>query len=192
MATFSELRQQQEVLLGAQHDKETAGVESTSAKRRHERASFITQGIAKWFAQRPMFESIEVTTAFDRDEISDHWFNGSITVYGPKREADFEASRGLEDFKYKIVPGYINASSWQAGSHDCTVLEVQQELQHRLRMMEMAIACLNQRNQVCLEWGEVANPMFKVREQERALNVYREREREQIKKEQDRKAKKSA
>lgn len=194
---FSEVRKQQEVLAGAQFDKDSVNIAFPNEHRRNvARASFIKDEIAKWFVTVPLYESISVQSYPTHDEIRDEWFNGSITVYAPKRDVDWHASTGLDKFKYKIVPGYINASSWQAGSNDVPTQQVQQELQHRLWMMGLAIDCLNARNQLCLEWEPVQNPMRQVLYLQEQLDRYVERERVEIQKQNEkidaRKAKKSA
>ena len=208
MATFSELKQRQKELLSNEFDESTKDIKyPTEANRRSERRRFVEAGITRWFAQRQMFESIEVVSTVGFDEIRDEWFNGSITVYGPSRQIDWEATKSLEKKcdgcvaglahqcearpVYKIVPGYINASSWQAGTSGSSVLDVQQELRHRLRMMEIAITCLNQRNVTCLEWVDMENPMATLLAVQSQLARYQEREREETKKAQVRKVKKS-
>jgi hypothetical protein len=121
----------------------------------------------QWFAVQPLYASITVRSDTNSDEIRDEWFNGSITVYGPHREFDYAAQRAAGDITkacYRIQPGYVNASSWSAGTGNASAAATRQELQHRMKMMEMAVSCLNRRNELCLEWEVVENPFEKARE----------------------------
>ena len=106
-------------------------------------------------------------------------------MYGPERD--------WMDGK-RIVPGYLNASSWSAGKHGATVAHVRQEMEHRLKMMEIALELLNEYNQVVLDWETIENP-FRTHEYEKnELERYRaeaKRQREEAnKKAQEKEAKK--
>lgn len=159
----------------------------TDRQRRENRKEFISRQIDTWFCQQPDGCSIFTTHSDTSDEVRDAYYYGTITVYGPSRQPDFEASRAANKQVYKIVPGYINASSWCAGSGTADVFHTTRELKHRLRMMQMALDLLNKRNELCLEWERVESPWELAEECKRR----REQEKNQLAQQQEAKAKKA-
>lgn len=176
--------------------------ELPEGRARHEKMVRFVRAIeADWFETTPLYASINIRHNSDDDEIRDQWFGGTINVYGPKREMDWEATRAIKDsekvadpFKavYRIVPGYINASSWEAGNYNSTTASTRREMLHRMQMMAIAIELLNKKNQVCLDWEDIDNPFKLVISQAEELKRYRDAEKvrreQEAKKVSDRKA----
>jgi hypothetical protein len=128
--------------------------------QRERSRQYVTAQVEAWFRTQADNCSVVVFRSEDRDEIRDIYYGGSITVYGPKRQPDWQASREQDKQVYKIVPGQINASSWTAGCGDSesSVFHTTRELKHRMRMMQIALDLLNKRNELCLEWDAVESP----------------------------------
>jgi len=151
----------------------------------------MNNAVEAWFKTLPYYTSITVRSEIDYDEIRDEHFGGSITVYGPRRECDWEKTREQQTDIYKIVPGYIGGSSWQAGQHGTSAEDTKQELAHRMKMMEIAIRQLNRRNQLCLDWKEAENPMEKLERVEKSLQEKENRLAEYKQKAEERKARRA-
>jgi len=124
----------------------------------------VDEKAEEWAFNLPLFETITVDYAEKQVEIRDEYFNGSITVYGPSRRMDYAKTRLEGRDCYRITPGYVSASSWCAGTHDCTIEYVQREMLHRQRMMELAMHELNRLNELVLDWQYLREP-FEDREE---------------------------
>jgi uncharacterized small protein (DUF1192 family) len=157
--------------------KETMSREDRDALR-----AFVGHAVEALVETLEPAATITVTVRDSSAEVSDAWFGGSITVYRPSREYNFNYREGSSDPEYIIAPGYMNASSWSAGHSNAmsrTVRSVQRELQNRHRMLAIATELLNQYNAVILEWERVENPYFEINgvreENKRLLNAEAER-----------------
>lgn len=156
-------------------------------------SEFCRQAENDWFKQQELYSSISIYAQTDQDEISDLWFQGSITVYGPKKEWTGVMSETNKP-EYKIVPGYVNASSWSAGDHNSMKRDASsthQEMLHRMKMMELALIQLNKRNELCLEWEDLENPFHLALYYKAELSKYQERERTQIKEQAEKKSRRN-
>lgn len=146
------------------------------------RREYVSKAEETWFRSQPEGCSITVQHGDNRDEISDQYFSGSITVYGPARDIDWEASRNTGKNIFKITPGHINSSTWSVGGQGCDAWMTARELNHRLRMMAIAVELLNKRNQLCLDWENFESPFQLAEEALRHReNVQAERAKEQEK-----------
>jgi hypothetical protein len=97
-------------------------------------------------------EAITIREATGSIDIGHRELGGTIHVYRPERDRFGDGT--------VIKPGWINASSWSAGTgrRDMTVEDVHIEMMIRLRMMDIALDRLNAYNSVLLDWTDISSP----------------------------------
>ena len=186
--TYLEERQQLVVEVGKGFDADHPEIENNwpeEKKRRSQRQAAVNAAVAEWERKQEPLASITVNQSDSNTEIRCERFGGSITVYRPRRTYAWD---DVDNRKPKIIPGYLNASSWQAGNgrENATSADTRAELLVRLRMMEIAVDHLNRYNEVVLDWEPVENPFWEARQLKVTVEEYRRRER-QAREEADRK-----
>lgn len=104
---------------------------------------------------RELYEQITIRENEGCSEIK-HPLCGHLTVYRPRRD-DLASHRS--DGSPVIMPGYINASSWQtAGLSPKTAKEVYGAMMVYLRILDIATDKLNRYNAVLADWPEFSSP----------------------------------
>jgi hypothetical protein len=119
-----------------------------------EHVSPLAARILTELEMRELYEQITVRENSGCIEIK-HPLCGHLTVYRPRRD-DLASNRSDAPV---ILPGYINASSWQtAGLSPKTAKEVYTGMMLYLRIMDIAVESLDKYNSILTDWPEFTNP----------------------------------